>query len=244
MEFEARNGWYSLQLFWKIDWSKYKEIDENKRKEALAELVELAGEFEQASKDNKGSYAFGRVIGHKSDFAVMLLHEDIGQLTEWQDQLKRLDLFNEAELNISYLSVHEVTNYLIKKLNLENPHVQDRLYPRIGDERYFCFYPMSRKREWFSIPTYDRQKMLASHGRIGAGYAEELKNHISNSIGLDDYHWAVTLWGNDFQQFKNIIYEMRFDKAGSDYGIFPYFVLGEQIETAKLENYFLNRSDV
>src|SRR5690625_4121655 len=112
MEFKALNGWYSLQLFWKFNWKEYKLVDTSTRKEQLKELSTLAAEFEEASQNGKGSFAFGRVIGHKSDFSVMLLHEDMEQLVIWQDQLKRLNLFNEADLNVSYLSVNEVTNYL------------------------------------------------------------------------------------------------------------------------------------
>lgn len=243
MEFEAMNGWYSLQLFWKFNWRDYKQIDVVTRKQQLEELNDLTNEFEREAKNEKGSYAFGRVIGHKSDFAIFLLHEDIQQLIEWQDQLKRLELFNEAELKISYLSVNEVTNYLLEKLSLENPRIQKSLFPRIGNERYFCFYPMSKKREWFSLPIEERQRMMASHGRIGANYAEKVGHYVSNSIGLDDYQWAVMLWANDFQEFKNIVYEMRFDEASAVYGIFPYFVLGERLDLDDVEAYFIGRGD-
>ncbi|MHA6250449.1 chlorite dismutase family protein [Oceanobacillus sp. CAU 1775] len=241
MEFEALNGWYSLQLFWKIDWKEYKQVDKEKRKEQLDELYELTKEFEKASEENKGSYTFGRVIGHKSDFSIMLLHEDIQQLTDWQDELKRLDLFDEAELNVSFLSVNEATNYLVEKLTLDNAHIQKKLYPRFGEQKYFCFYPMDKKREWFSLPVAERQRMMASHGRIGASYAEKLGHYVANSFGLDDYHWGVTLWGDDFDEFKNIVYEMRFDEASAVYGIFPYFILGEQLHKDDLNTYFLGR---
>lgn len=241
MEFKALNGWYSLQLFWKINWKEYKQVDVETRKKQLAELFGLVEEFEEASEENKGSFTFGRVIGHKSDFAVMLLHEDIQQLIDWQDALKRLDLFDQAVLNTSYLSVNEATSYLVEKLTLENPHIQKKLYPKFGAKRYFCFYPMNKKREWFSLPVSERQRMMASHGNVGASYAEKLGHYVSNSFGLDDHQWAVTLWGDNFEEFKNIVYEMRFDEASAVYGEFPYFILGEQLQTEDLNGYFLGR---
>lgn len=243
MEFEAINGWYSLHLFWKFDWHAYRQVDANTKKEQLKELNELIKEFEEANNNRKGSYALGRVIGHKSDFAVMILHEDIAQLTEWQDELKRLALFDEAELNVSYLSVNEVTNYLVEKLSMESDYVQNKLYPTLNDEKYFCFYPMSRKREWFSLPMSERQRMLGSHGQIGASYKDEITGHyVTNSVGLDDYEWGVTLWSDKFDAFKDIIYEMRFDESSAKYGVFPYFILGEQLHKNALNRYFI-RSD-
>lgn len=241
MEFKALNGWYSLQLFWKIKWNEFKKVDKDTRKEQLNELFELANEFKEEAKVKKGNFAFGRVIGHKADFSVMLLHEDIQKLIDWQDQLKRLDLFDQADLNISYLSVNEATNYLVEKLTLESPHIQKKLKPVFGDEKYFCFYPMNKKREWFSLPISERQRMMASHGRIGASYAEKLGHYVSNSFGLDDHQWAVTLWGDNFEEFKNIVYEMRFDEASAVYGEFPYFILGEQLHIDDLSTYFLER---
>lgn len=242
MEFEALNGWYSLQLFWKIDWKEYKQVDKQTREEQLEVLYELTKEFEKAAEEKKGSFTFGRVIGHKSDFVVMLLHEDIQQLIDWQDELKRLDLFDQAELNVSFLSVNEATNYLVEKLTLDNEHIQKKLYPSFGTEKYFCFYPMDKKREWFSLPVPERQRMMASHGKIGASYADKLGHYVANAFGLDDYHWGVTLWGNDFDEFKNIVYEMRFDEASAVYGIFPYFILGEQLHKDDLNIYFLGGS--
>lgn len=244
MDFEALNGWYSLQLYWKINWKDYRQVDVSSRKSQLNDLYELRKKFEEAAKENKGSYTFGRVIGHKSDFAIMLLHEDIQQLIDWQDQLKRLELFDQAELNVSFLSVNEATNYLVEKLTLEDPHIQKKLRPVFGDEKYFCFYPMDKKPEWFSLPVSERQRMMASHGRIGANYAEKLGHYVSNSFGLDDYQWGVNLWGNNFEEFKNIVYEMRFDEASYGYGIFPYFILGEQLHTSDLDQYFLETGKI
>jgi Chlorite dismutase. len=239
MDFDTKNGWYFLHLFWKIDWKSYKKIGKKSREEQLGELLKIADEFEASVRSQKGSYAFGRVLGHKADFAVMLLHEDIRQLIDWQDRLKRLDLFNEAELVISYLSVCEVTNYLLEKLTEENPYIRKKLYPQIGGDRYFCFYPMNRKSEWFNLPFEERQRMLSSHNRVGKGYDKKISHYVTNSFGLDDHQWAVTLGVNDFEDVKNIVYEMRFDEASAKYGIFPYFITGEFLKREQLDEYFL-----
>ena len=239
MDFDTKNGWYFLHLFWKIDWPAYKRVDAKTKKAQLNELQEIIDEFEDCAQNNKGSYGLGRVIGHKADFAIMLLHEDIQRLIDWQDRLKRLDLFNEAELAVSYLSVCEVTNYVIEKLSDSNPYVQNKLRPKIGNDQYFCFYPMNRKRDWFSLPFEERRRMLSSHNRVGKGYDKKISHYVTNSFGFDDHQWAVTLGVNDFDDIKNIVYEMRFDEASAKYGEFPYFITGEFLTRENLEQYFV-----
>ncbi len=239
MDFDTKNGWYFLHLFWKIDWPAYKQVDEEVKRANFGELNQLLDEFEESVQNGQGSYATGRVIGHKADFAIMILHEDIQTLIDWQDRLKRLDLFNEAELVVSYLSVCEVTNYLLEKLTDSNPYIQNKLRPKIGVDKYFCFYPMNRKRDWFSLPFEERKRMLSSHNRVGKGYDKKISHYVTNSFGFDDHQWAVTLGVDDFEDIKNIVYEMRFDEASAKYGDFPYFITGEFLQRDQLENYFI-----
>lgn len=239
MDFDTKNGWYFLHLFWKIDWPAYKQVDKEVKRANFGELNQLLDEFEESVQNGQGSYATGRVIGHKADFAIMILHEDIQTLIDWQDRLKRLDLFNEAELVVSYLSVCEVTNYLLEKLTDSNPYIQNKLRPKIGVDKYFCFYPMNRKRDWFSLPFEERKRMLSSHNRVGKGYDKKISHYVTNSFGFDDHQWAVTLGVDDFEDIKNIVYEMRFDEASAKYGDFPYFITGEFLQRDQLENYFI-----
>lgn len=239
MDFDTKNGWYFLHLFWKIDWPAYKQVDEEVKRANFGELNQLLDEFEESVQNGQGSYATGRVIGHKADFAIMILHEDIQTLIDWQDRLKRLDLFNEAELVVSYLSICEVTNYLLEKLTDSNPYIQNKLRPKIGVDKYFCFYPMNRKRDWFSLPFEERKRMLSSHNRVGKGYDKKISHYVTNSFGFDDHQWAVTLGVDDFEDIKNIVYEMRFDEASAKYGDFPYFITGEFLQRDQLENYFI-----
>jgi peroxiredoxin len=94
-----------------------------------------------------------------------------------------------------------------------------RLYPTIPEAKYACFYPMDRKRgeevNWYTRTMADRQRMMHEHGMIGRRYADEVRQIISGSIGLDDWEWGVDLFANDPVVFKKLIYEMRFDEVSA-----------------------------
>jgi chlorite dismutase len=75
--------------------------------------------------------------------------------------------------------------------------------------------------------------MMHEHGLIGRRYADEVKQIISGSIGLDDWEWGVDLFAADPAVFKKLIYEMRFDEVSALYALFGSFYLGIRV---KLEN--------
>ena len=102
-----------------------------------------------------------------------------------------------------------------------------RLFPAIPDAKYLCFYPMDRKRgeqvNWYTVPFAERQRMMHEHGMIGRRYADQVKQIISGSIGMDDWEWGVDLFADDPVVFKKLIYEMRFDEVSAVYALFGQF---------------------
>jgi hydrogen peroxide-dependent heme synthase len=57
---------------------------------------------------------------------------------------------------------------------------------------------------------------------------------VSGSVGLDDWEWAVDLYGNDPIIFKKLIYEMRFDEVSAVYSNFGQFMIGLRCPVADL----------
>ena len=93
--------------------------------------------------------------------------------------------------------------------------MRPRLYPKIPDSPYSCFYPMDRKRgeekNWYTLPIEERQRQMEEHGMVGRRYAGKVQQIITGSIGFDDWEWGVDLFATDPLIFKKLIYEMRFD---------------------------------
>jgi hypothetical protein len=114
-----------------------------------------------------------------------------------------------------------------------------RLFPAVPDAKYLCFYPMDRKRgeqvNWYTVPFAERQRMMHEHGMIGRRYADQVKQIISGSIGMDDWEWGVDLFADDPVVFKKLIYEMRFDEVSAVYALFGQFYIGVRLPVEKLE---------
>jgi len=123
-------------------------------------------------------------------------------------------------------------------LDPQRKAMQPRLWPEIPPRRYCCFYPMDKKRgenkNWYEVPIVERQRLMHEHGLIGRRYAGLVKQIISGSIGFDDWEWGVDLFADDPAVFKQLIYEMRFDRASADYAEFGDFAVGLQFSPAEL----------
>ncbi len=65
--------------------------------------------------------------------------------------------------------------------------MRPRLYPKIPDSRYLCFYPMDRKRgeqkNWYMLPIDERQRQMEEHGMVGRRYAGKVQQIITGSVG-------------------------------------------------------------
>ena len=108
------------------------------------------------------------------------------------------------------------------------PRNAGRLWARIPQRRYVCFYPMDKKREggdnWYMLPFEQRAKLMHEHGKIGRLFHGLVTQVISGSVGFDDYEWGVDLYADDPIVFKKLIYEMRFDEASARYAASARFL--------------------
>ncbi len=104
---------------------------------------------------------------------------------------------------------------------------------------------MDRRRgeqvNWYTVSMQDRQRMMHEHGLIGRRYADEVKQIISGSIGLDDWEWGVDLFADNPNVFKKLIYEMRFDEVSALYAQFGGFYVGVRVKLAGLHHWLAGK---
>ena len=123
----------------------------------------------------------------------------------------------------SYLSITEVSEYA---KGMPEHMLRDRLHPQLPPEGKpaFCFYPMSKRREahanWYATPFEQRLDMMMEHGSSGRKFAGRVVQLVTASTGLDDFEWGVTLFANDLDVIKDVVYTMRFDRGSALYGEF------------------------
>jgi peroxiredoxin len=255
MTLEGASVLHSMARF---RWTAWRSMPQAER-EAVAD--EAAAALEPA--ESAGKSAIYSVIGHKADLMLVHFRDSFDELKSAELSANRLRLHAFLEPATSYLSVVELGLYdsslkLYRSLaergiephtpewnrevedtmNRQREAMHARLFPKIPDARYLCFYPMDRKRgedkNWYRLPIEERQRQMAEHGEVGRRYAGKVQQIITGSIGFDDWEWGVDLFADDPLIFKKLIYEMRFDEVSAVYATFGTFYIGVRCPVAKL----------
>ncbi|WP_409342143.1 hydrogen peroxide-dependent heme synthase [Paenibacillus sp. MBLB4367] len=237
---QTLEGWYCLHDFRTINWSSWKYISEEERRQALDELQSLFAEWRQVGESKQGSTATYTIVGQKADIAFMHLRETLEELNELETAFNKSLFAQHTIPTYSYVSVVELSSYMAKPGTnpMEDPEIMARLKPALPQTKHICFYPMNKRREgndnWYMLSMEERRGFMRSHGMIGRSYAGRVKQIITGSVGLDDWEWGVTLFSDDPLTFKKLVYEMRFDEASARFGEFGDFYVGNLLTADKL----------
>jgi peroxiredoxin len=191
----------------------------------FADREAVLGAVKQARSDGDQVVAVA-TLGHKADFAVMALSEDLWRLRRLQTGLQQAGL----EIADSYVSLTELSEYA---QGVPEQMRQARLHPQLPPEgkTAWCFYPMSKRREegernWFTLPYEERKELMYEHGASGSKFAGRVLQVVTGSTGLDDFEWGVTLFAVNPDDLKEVVYTMRFDRASALFAEFGPFYTG------------------
>jgi hydrogen peroxide-dependent heme synthase len=235
---ETLDGWFALHDFRRLDRMAWNLLAAEEQQKALVEAVDLLASFERLAVDPAGRSVTYSVIGHKADLLMFHLRPEVGQLHELERAFDTTMFASYTTRPYSYLSVTEVSRHGAPEGTAENiedsPFVQARLYPEIpAHAAYFCFYPMSKKRQptdnWYTLEASERADLMRAHGRTGRRYAGRVTQIVTGSMGLDDWEWGVTLFSDDPLEFKKLVYEMRFDEVSARFAEFGPFYVGRRL---------------
>ncbi len=83
-----------------------------------------------------------------------------------------------------------------------------------GDEpkKYAIVYPFTKTREWYLLPTQQRQKMMDQHIEVGKRYPQVVLN-TTYSFGIADEDFMLAFETDDLQAFQNLIMDLRETKV-------------------------------
>ena len=247
-----------LHQMFRFRWPEWRKLGATRQQEIAREAVAALAAPEEA-----GQSAVYSMLGHKGDLMLVHFRDSFDELNAAELQLNRTGLQEYLEPTHSYLSVIELGLYdssvklfrqlaergmapfsdewnreLEETMERQRQAMRPRLYPKIPDSRYLCFYPMDRKRgeekNWYTLPIEERQRQMEEHGMVGRRYAGKVQQIITGSIGFDDWEWGVDLFAPDPLVFKKLIYEMRFDQVSAVYAIFGQFFVGVRCPVATL----------
>jgi hydrogen peroxide-dependent heme synthase len=254
-----------LHQVFRFNWKAWRAISAAEQERIGASAINALKNLAHGS-DESAQTALFSLLGHKGDLMLIHVRDSVEALNRVELQLARTEFFDLLEQSYSYLSVVELGLYessartysalaardipphspewnagIKETLDRQAAAMSSRLHPAIPDTKYACFYPMDRKRDeevnWYTEPMAERQRMMHEHGLIGRRYADDVRQIITGSIGLDDWEWGVDLFANDPIVFKRLIYEMRFDEVSAKFALFGSFYVGTRLPFEKLSNW-------
>jgi len=250
-----------LHQMFRFRWPEWRQLGETRQRETAKEAIAALSEPEAA-----GQTAVYSMLGHKGDLMLVHFRDSFDELNAAELALNRTALQEYLAPTHSYLSVIELGLYdssvklfrqlaergiapfseewdreIEETMERQRQAMRPRLYPKIPDNRYLCFYPMDRKRgeenNWYTLPIEERQRQMEEHGMVGRRYAGKVQQIITGSIGFDDWEWGVDLFAREPLVFKKLIYEMRFDEVSAVYATFGQFFVGVRCPVQKLDEW-------
>lgn len=263
---ESLDSWWILHRMFAVDRRSWDQLPEQERADILREAMTA---FKPLKENEDTDLGFAQLLGHKADLMLTHYSREYDGLALAQTIVDKLRISEFLHPTTSYVSILELGLYdatakihaTLAERNLKPasaewneafdelmkeqekvPHHAGRLWARIPQRRYVCFYPMDKKRgedvNWYMLPFQDRARLMLEHGKIGRTFHGHVTQVISGSIGFDDYEWGVDLYADNPIIFKKLIYEMRFDEASAKYGDFGEFYSGVQFSMDQVPTFF------
>lgn len=245
-------GWHCLHIYYRIDQKALIALDPSDRAHGRAELIELLnpqGDYVPVRMQTSV------VTGHRADLGIMMMDADPLKIDSITQRIRASRMGTALVPTYSFVSITEVSEYVPSveqyadrlrregsspddpafqaKLNAYQQRLpamnQQRLYPELPPFPVMTFYPMNKSRvpgaNWYLEPFSVRSEMMAEHATSGIRFAGRVSQLITASTGFDDWEWGVTLWSRAPEHIKEIVYQMRFDKASAGYAEFgPFYV--------------------
>ena len=245
-------GWHCLHIYYKVDQRALAALPDSVRaegKEHVIRTLDPAAEF--AATRTQTSI----VSGHRADLGLILMDPDPLKIDAITQEIRNSGIGSALIPTYSFVSITEISEYVpsveqySERLQREGTSTADpafdakvnaykqrlpamnqqRLYPDIPPFPVITFYPMNKARHplanWYTEPFSQRSHMMAEHATSGIKFAGRVSQLITASTGFDDWEWGVTLWSRSPEHIKEIVYEMRFDKASARYAEFGEFYL-------------------
>lgn len=265
---ETLHGWSILHRLYTFDRRRWSGLTTDRQAAIQSEALRA---FEKLESDGRHDLALCQVLGGKGDLMLIHYARDFEALAETEMIVSALEINDFLQPRYSYVSVLEVGRHRatariheeLRERGLEansaewigafdqaiaeeEAAVAARLWAEIPRRRFWCFYPMNKKRDdtwnWYALPFDERCRLMAAHGAGAKAYHGLATQVISSSTGFDDWEWGVDLFSDDPLVLKRLIYELRFDEVSSHYAQFGSFMTGLRFSPAQLPEFLAGRA--
>ncbi len=173
-----------------------------------------ASEFLKALKSDGGrvTMKFYSLVGTRADadFMIWMMSKDLEAIQALVSELLSTGLGRKLDLAYSFLAMSKRSTYLGS--HRHEGQEGDTAARGMGDSKYVFVYPLVKKREWYSVPFTERQRIMADHFRIGHRYPR-IKINTGYSFGLDDQEFVLAFEGDSPAEFLDLVEELRTSEA-------------------------------
>ena len=187
--------------FFKVD-PAWQRRDPEARAEDKREFRAACDDFAQ----DRSLRAYS-TVGTRGDTDLLLLSQSPG--------LDDIHTFHVV-LAQSGLSKWMSTPHSYLAMTKRSPYSDSEARPEIctSDRKYLFVYPLDKKREWYTLPAEERQRIMKAHIEVGRRYPEITIN-TAYSYGIDDQEFVVSFEGDDPGQFLDLVQELRGTESSS-----------------------------
>jgi chlorite dismutase len=185
------------------------KLDPAWQRRAAEERAQDKHEFLAACEDfaqDRSLRAYS-TVGTRGDTDLLILSQSplLEDIHTFHVVLAQSGLARWATIPHSYLAMTK-----------RSPYSESEARPELctSDRRYLIVYPMDKKREWYTLPDSERQRIMAGHIRVGRTYPEITIN-TAYSFGIDDQEFVVSFEADDPGMFLDLVQELRGTESSS-----------------------------
>jgi len=143
------------------------------------------------------------LVGTRGDVDFMLwsITDSLERLQDFHSHLSRTELGKYLSTPHSYLAMLRPSEYFGGPAEKEP----------VGS-KYLFVYPLTKKREWYSLPFDDRRRIMKGHVQAGQKYPS-VTIHTAHSFGIDDYEFILSFETDHPEDFLNLVMDLRATEA-------------------------------
>jgi chlorite dismutase len=140
------------------------------------------------------------------DFMLWRIGFDLDPFQKMASDINRSILGRYLDVPQSFLAMTKHSQYVEEHVHEGQEGRRLRIVP--GKKPFLFVYPFVKTREWYLLPTQERQRIMNEHIAIGHKYPR-VKINTTYSFGLDDQDFVVAFEAESAAEFLDLVQELR-----------------------------------